>query len=285
MSEAPVSSTIGLATRDGAGAAGVRTSARYYVCVGILALCALTMQTVAQILGNHFRKAAVPLKRPLAAMDRYKLAPEYMLHIEPPAALPEEMIEWLGTREYLSWRVVDTRRDRADGVNTAHLFITYYTGKPDMVPHVPDECYLAGGYDCLSAETIEVTVPGAGAPNDRVGVRLLGFVPSGATLRGQNPHDAATHVMYFFLCNGRYAVTRDEVRLIQANLFDKYAYYAKIEIRFTDYSMRRQADRASSAAAIEPLLRKMLPMLLNDHIANWDELNARGVAAGARLGN
>ncbi|MCG3125694.1 MAG: hypothetical protein CHACPFDD_00519 [Phycisphaerae bacterium] len=278
MSEAPASTGIGLAARDGVSAGAARTSARYYVCVGVLLVCALTMQTVAQLLGNHFRKAAVPLKRPLAAMDRYKLAPEYTLHIEPPAALPEEMIEWLGTREYLSWRVVDTRHDRADAVNTAHLFITYYTGKPDMVPHVPDECYLAGGYDCLSAETIEVPVPEVGAPRDRVGVRLLGFVPSGATLRGQNPHDAATHVMYFFLCNGRYAVTRDEVRLIQANLFDKYAYYAKIEIRFTDYSMRRQADRQASAEAVGPLLRKILPLLLKDHVADWNELNARGTA-------
>ena len=134
MSEAPASTGIGLAARDGVSAGAARTSARYYVCVGVLLVCALTMQTVAQLLGNHFRKAAVPLKRPLAAMDRYKLAPEYTLHIEPPAALPEEMIEWLGTREYLSWRVVDTRHDRADAVNTAHLFITYYTGKPDMVP-------------------------------------------------------------------------------------------------------------------------------------------------------
>jgi hypothetical protein len=59
--------------------------------------------------------------------------------------LNRDVLESLGTEEYLQW--ILEAPDAAPGSPTrfCSLFITYYTGNPDMVPHVPDECYVGGG--------------------------------------------------------------------------------------------------------------------------------------------
>jgi len=237
------------------------------------------MQTAATLLGQTFRKEALPLKRGLAAADSRKLAPQYALHPVPPAPLSPEMIESLGTTEYLSWRVIDLGKPESDPTKVAYVFVTYYTGKPDMVPHVPDECMKASGYECTSARVASVVVPGVGAPEERVPVRVLQFdPPSGLRDRFQATRERGPTVMYFFHCNGRFATTRDEVRLLQMNLFDKYAYYAKIEVSFSDYRLAANAPTEESLAALQPLLAKLLPILLNDHFQDWE-----GVSKGDPL--
>jgi hypothetical protein len=261
-------------------AAGARSSpgpasARYYVCLALLAISALSMQVVANWLGGYFRKHAVPLKLPLAQMDRRVLLPAYDLHLQPPQPLSEDVIETLGTDEYLNWIVVDRARERSDPLCVAHVFISYYTGKPDQVqvPHVPEECLVAGGFQRAgTARTVEIPVPGVGAPGDKVPVRVLEFdvraSPLGRGKGGRSTFD----IFYFFLCNWDFMTTRNEVRVAQANLFEKYAYYAKVEIRFTDYAFRQFAGQEESIEALEPLLGQILPVLLRDHIPAKDEL-------------
>lgn len=265
---------------DAAPSAGrSKAGPRFYACVGILVVAALTMQTAAKMLGQTFRKEALPLKRGLATADSRKLAPQYALHPVPPAPLSPEMLESLGTTEYLSWRVIDLRKPESDPTKVAHVFVTYYTGKPDMVPHVPDECMKASGYECTNARLESVLVPDVGAPQDRIPVRVLQFdSPSGLRDRLRETRERGPTVMYFFHCNGRYATTRDEVRLLQMNLFDKYAYYAKIEVSFSDYRLAINAPADESVAALQPLLAKLLPILLNDHFQDW-----AGVARGGPL--
>lgn len=254
-----------------------KASPRFYVCVGILIVAAMTMQTAATLLGQTFRKEALPLKRGLAAADPRKLAPEYALHPVPPAPLSPEMLESLGTTEYLTWRIIDLSKPDSDPTKAASVFVTYYTGKPDMVPHVPDECMKASGYECSDARTAAVVVPDGGGPNNQIPVRVLQFdAPSGLRDRFQAARQRGPTVMYFFLCNGRYATTRDEVRRLQMNLFDKYAYYAKIEVSFSDSRFAANAGPEESLAALQPLLRKLLPILRNDHFQDWESVSQGG---------
>lgn len=271
------------AGRANVAAGAWRASWRFYVCLGLLATTALTMQGLAAALGQYFRKQAAPLLKPLAAADQRRLSPEYTLHPVPPEPINHEVLETLGTEEYLSWRIVDTRRAKDDPLALAHVFVTYYTGKPDMVPHVPDECYRAGGAVAVGTpRTVKIPAAGVRAPGEQVPVRVVTFQPKqGLRTTGQ---PMQINILYFFHCNGRYVTTRDDVRFAQANLFDRYAYYAKVELNFTDYEGRKSADFDSSVKAAGPLLEKLMPILLEDHFPDWDALSRSGAAAEAGKG-
>ncbi len=255
-----------------ATAAGTRVrgpaSLRYYVCLAVLLMSAAGLHMVAAVLGIHFVKAAVPLKRPLSEFDWTKLEPDYRQHLHQPDPLNEETLQKMGTEEYLQMRLWDTRRRPADPARVANILITYYTGQPDLVPHVPEQCFTAAGYDQVGEpETISVSVSGVGAPHDLIPVRMVQF-------HAREGDDRQT-VLYFFHANGQYEASRDGVRTRFAkNLWGRYAYFSKVEVLFTNdpETQRglRQAGPQEAVEAIGPLLRKLMPVLLKDHFA-WEE--------------
>ena len=76
----------------------------------------------------------------------------------------------------------------------------------------------------------------------------------------------ALTVMYFFHVNGRFACTRDGVRALSMDPFERYAYYAKIEINFPHTtSLAAEKGREVSLAALGPLLERLLPALYEEH--------------------
>ena len=260
-----VSSPPGTARSAVARAKG-RTSARYWVCLGVLVLAAGGLRSAADWFGWKIRKEALPLKRPLAQFEARKLGPRYELNrgmmdqLEP---MSEDLIESLGTREYVQLFLTDTQKAADDPTAVAMLFITYYTGMPDLVPHVPDECMAAAGYDQVSAMASAVRVPGCGAPNDEVPLRVLEFQGRRNT-HAYGVGSDNVWVMYFFHANGGYTTTRNGVRASMMNPWQRYAYYAKIELTFSNGRSAR-AGRDASVAAAEPLLARVLPALLKDH--------------------
>ncbi len=269
---------------NGLGSVVRGSSVRFYVCLACLLLSAATMDVLARRFQLYFQKQSVPLKRPLAVMDQSKLLPEYRLHTRQPDTLSEDAVESLGTEEYLNWSIVDLDRERDDPTCVAHLLISYYTGKPNLVPHVPEECIRAAGAALVGLGRARIPVAGVGAPDGRIPVRMCDFELAGAnqaSLPGASTRVATFKVLYFFHVNGEYKTTRNEVRLAQSNLFHRYAYYAKVEVRFTDYSFRRNASEEASIAATGKLLRKIMPVLLEDHLADWEALNSDGTDEAA----
>ena len=75
------------------------------------------------------------------------------------------------------------------------------------------------------------------------------------------------------------------MRVRLGNPFERYAYYAKIEVKFTrDVGYHRRArdlGKEESLAAIGPLLRKLMPVVLEDHF-NWEGVTAGPAQAGER---
>ncbi len=245
-----------------------RTSARYWVCLALLVASAASMGTLKGWFGWAFRKQAVPLRLPLAHFDARSLGSPYARHVSTDQLEPikEDMIQSLGTDEYLQIRIVDESQPSTSPTRMAHLFVTYYTGQPDLVPHVPEECYLAGGYEPVGLpRTVNLHVAGVGAPDDEVPVRAIEFR---ARQQAQMPGGGANSVtvMYLFHANGRYATTRNGVRmLLTRDLLQHYAYYAKIEVTFMGADGRAQATPEDSLAALAPLLERVLAVLLRDH--------------------
>ncbi len=241
-------------------------SPRYWTCLLILVASAVGVPTLAGWFGVYLQKEAVPLKRPLQLFDVRRVGPRYERHPvnDQMPAMSEDMVDTLGTREYLQISLTDTRKQASDPTRVAQLFVTYYTGRPDMVPHVPDECYLAGGYDSLGAATEAIRVPGIGAPRDEVPVRMVRFrAPPGRRRSGAGSGETA--VTYFFSVNGGYAASRDGVRVKLSNPFQRYAYYAKIEVTFTDDKIALTAEPDAAIAALGPLLEAVMPVLIEDH--------------------
>lgn len=251
-------------------------SVRFIACVSILFVSAVSMQTVARFFGQYFRKRPVPLKRALAALDKSKLAPKFGLHIRPVMPISDEMLQAMGTEEYAQLRLVDVTMNPSDPASVAHLFVTYYTGQPDLVPHVPDECYQAGGYDLLKARNTQLKVPGVGADDDMLPVRVLTFDIPNRGLRSSinDSAESRLYVIYFFLTNGEYVTTRTQVRIHTADLRDRYAYYAKFEVKFSNYSFGKVAGESESLAAMAKLMRTVLPIMLKDHFVDWDKLKS-----------
>ncbi len=251
------------------------TSPRFYVCVAILLVAAASMQFVAQLLGGYFRKAPVPLKRPLDALDQAKLLPEYRTHRRQPEPLSPETVENLGTEQYLEWYLVDRDRDPADPTAVVHVFITYHTGQPDLVPHNPKECYRAGGADYQAETTITVEIARSDGETVRIPVSVLEFDPPrrrGSPGRVGSADGRRLVVAYFFYANGKYVTSRTGVRTAVANLWDRYAYYSKIELSFTDNGLTGLPDRDEAIAATRRALRKLMPILWEDHYQDWEAL-------------
>ncbi len=252
-------------------------SVRYYVCVAVLLVAAVTMQGVANYLKVTFTKKAVPLKRPLVAMDTSKLGPEYRLAATQPPPLSEEVLENLGTHEYLQWFIEDVRRPPDDPRGLVRLFITYYTGKADPVPHNPEECYSAGGASLAGKTMMTVDLSGPHGDRVEIPVKVLDFVPSPRSSLVVRAEARPLVVAYFFYTNGRYETTRTGVRVATGSLMDRYAYYCKIEMTFTDRQAGIPADRKQTMEATRDLLKKLMPILWADHFQDWDALK-RGEA-------
>jgi hypothetical protein len=264
--------TIAPVARTGRG-----TSTRFYVCVTVLLLVAVGMQAASGMLGTYFRKAPLPLKRSLDLLDQSKLRPEYVPHRKQPELLTHDALENLGTEEYLHWNLTDQRREHGDPTAVAGLLITYHTGGPGLVPHYPEECLAASGMKLKERENVEIRAPGPDGVEQAIPVKVLEFeLPQRGASYDRNGSSERRRlvVAYFFLANGRYATTRTEVRRAVSNLRDRYAYYSKIEISFSDDSFQRFADREQTVAATARLLQKLMPILWEDHYQDWTAIKS-----------
>lgn len=251
------------------------TSKRFYACVATLLVFAGGMQLAAGLLKTYFRKAALPLKQPLDALDQARLLPEYAPHRMQPKLLSPEEIANLGTDEYLLWNLTDLRQTPDDPTRVARLFITYHTGGPGLVPHNPKECLAAAGMTLKNETLIQASAPGPDGTEQTFPVSVLEFeLPRRRTMQMQSgsSEDPRLVVAYFFYVNGRYVTTRTSVRRAVSNLWDRYSYYSKIEVSFNDDAFVELPNREKTVAATRRLLQKLMPILWEDHYQDWEAI-------------
>jgi len=132
--------------------------------------------------------------------------------------------------------------------------LSYYTGKADTVAHIPERCFIAEGYDVVEASTERWTVGGR-----VLELRYLAF--SDQRVRSAVP---ACNVAYFFHVNGKFMSDSLAVRRSLQNLFAKYAYYAKVELRCDN------TTREASAEAMKDLLVVLLPEV-EKALPDWNQ--------------
>jgi hypothetical protein len=235
----------------------------FLICIAVLLIAAGGMSAAVSYLGLQFIKKPLPLKKSLDLLNEAALSPWKV--IEKSKITNKDILESLGTDQYIQWTLEDTSAAESSPVRYCSLFITYYTGNPDQVPHVPEECYLGGGNILVEwPKELDFSVAINGKTQQLPARWLLIGSKSEDVLR-----DSKFGVMYFFKVNGVYAANRDATRrVMQTNFFSKYSYFSKVEWRFFN---RSGADIDASTAASQKLLSVLIPILENDHWPDWEK--------------
>lgn len=238
---------------------GLLNDKGFITCALILAISAASIAYVTKTLRWNLRKLPVPMRKSFANFNDNALFPYRVLK---KVKIDAEVEEALGTEEYIQYFIEDPNIGERDPGHYINFFVTYYTGNPDQVPHVPEVCYVGGGNIIEATDKVTLTVPDAGLPNNQVEAQLLMFK---ATDRDTGL-EVIKPVLYFFSVNGKYTSDRTHTRLVLSNIKDRYAYFSKVEIAFVGPS---QPDRAAAIKLTENFLAKAMPILVNENWPDW----------------
>lgn len=239
----------------------------FLLCVALLALVALGMSLGKSWLSLRLQKEPIALKRSFDEFDESSLGPFTI--VEKIRIQSNDIVDSLGTDDYLQWILVDSDADPKSPAGTLLLFITYY-GKADSVPHVPEECYTGGGYRKVHSDPVTFEVAGMADSDSGHTLKIPGRY---VTFKRSNPgvwaQNLSFPVLYSFNVNGTYANTRTDARLILGkNIRGKHSYFCKVEMVFN--RTKNTPDQASAIATCEKLLSVLLPVLERDY---WPDVN------------
>lgn len=201
-----------------------------------------------------------------------------------PPPLSAEVLEELGTSNYLSRVYVETDAPEDERPRAMDVHLAYYTGMIDMVPHVPERCFVGGGMSISGASGVIVPVeldmerfpPAPFVDQDRHGLIRRGRtgptsdapgvyvrMPRGLenlqlnVTRFLGDNGMVVHAGYFFIANGGLAPRATDVQNLAFNPQDEHAYFAKAQFTSAD------ADSPEELAAMAAdFLNEMLPEIV-----------------------
>ncbi len=246
----------------------------FLICVAVLLAAAGGLSVTGR---TKVHKEPLPLRKLLPQLNEEALAPYRV--IDKGKIAYADVIKALGTEEYIQWVLEDTSVPADNPCRYSSLFVTYYTGTPDAVPHIPDECYLGGGSQSRGSFDITVPVEWTGADNSsiktEIPVKCAMFTAKGSQVWET---ESVFAVMYTFKVNGVYRGSRDATRLVLGTNRSKYSYYAKVEWRFFgsgNIGGRIYPSREEAAEGSKKLLSVILGELERSHWPDWEEALAR----------
>ncbi|MAY75876.1 MAG: hypothetical protein CMJ31_14385 [Phycisphaerae bacterium] len=236
---------------------------------------------------------------------------ESWTQIGPDLLASKEVVEALGTENYLSRNYVRKTPDDRGRTPQVQLHVAYYTGMIETVPHVPERCFVGGGMQKGGAMVV------LGVPMDTSDWRVDESVPAAlagssgelyevatsrrhSDARGRRvrlprgigpdepfemavsefllPDDRRLYAGYFFVANGGTVARAEGVRLLAFDLRSDYAYYMKVQVT--------TADAASAEEFVEisgDLLDELIAELMRC-VPDWVEVELGNYPASADEG-
>jgi hypothetical protein len=236
------------------------TQPAFLICVLLLAGAAAGMPSAMKYLGVILAKEPLPIEKSLDLLDEHGLG-TYKV-VAKTAIDNREVLKSLGTEDYIQWVLEDTEAEPDSKARYCTLFITYYD-LPDRVPHVPEECYVGGGYRRVSSDTMNLSVVKDGTPAVIPGryVVFAGTSKEGLGLESKFP------VCYLLNVNRKYEADRYGARRTLGKNFRKYSYFSKVEWMFfgMEFGSKVYPEKADTIRASERLLAVILPILEQEH--------------------
>jgi hypothetical protein len=210
-------------------------SRHFVIAAAVLLVASVGSKKALKELHLVLAKKPVPLLVPLEKMptsfgSRYALATEMDYPseslFEGKYEMTSDVLETLGTDQTITWFYRDNERSTGKNLTYIRLHIAYYPQMLDPVPHVPDVCMAAAGYD-----------PDPDAPARTV-TWSADKLPAGWEAWRQTPiwrsafvrKDARTVAFHVFSVNGSPVVDRVQVSAMLSDPRRKYCYYAKVEL-------------------------------------------------------
>lgn len=273
-----------------------------WVAAGLLLLAAsgVGLRVATASLGIEAEKREARLRQPLATLPP-RLGPWRRLGED--NVLDSQTVEVLGTPHYLERNYTFADATPNDPVGVLKVHIAYYSGDPDESPHVPEVCWVGQGMTIdgpAEIRPLRLTIPGVrvdpnlanldtGDPYPIVDLvhpvtRAVEAVvlPVGELRlrisRFKDPAEPRTVHLggYFFIANGRLTPRADDVRSLAFQLYQRYAYWAKVEF---DAAIPAGPDEGVAmdayVARVESLLSAMLPELMR-RMPDWPTLEREG---------
>lgn len=268
--------------------------------IAFIATCLLlagsrgAFEGVQRILGAYLHKESVPLRQEFSRISK-QIGDWHSS--EPDLIYDEAVVETLGTQMYLT-----RSYQRSEGVpGRIKVHVAYYTGLIDLVPHVPDRCFIAAGLNAKSLPD-NILLPlkrdGWKEQSDRInlatgegystvqlphpftGEPMTLTMPIGdyrlRTTEFEDDRNPRYRIFagYFFVANGRITPTPDRVRLLAFDLSERYAYYCKVQLQVFAPTGYETAQFISLSAEF---LDDFLPELMRC-LPDWWEVEHRDEA-------
>jgi hypothetical protein len=281
----PIAVAIGTVPALRSAAGRVMRQRSFVGAAILLAIAAIGLNGITEAMRLHFKKQPVPLAVP-SLDDKQQGIPAKLgnwVQVSVDAPLDHTTQEVLGTKDFVFRDYVDSRvigQTKLDEMvampvpqrlaelsklppeAVVRLAITYYTGLVDTVPHVPEKCYVADGFEPTQTPETRTQTLGQyadGSPRT-VSYRHVNFQDT-----TEQAARADRDVCYLFHVNGRYESSNVGVRRELQNLFQPYGYFAKIELmttartHSTSDTEDRSASQSKSLKSIDDLFTQLLP--------------------------
>ncbi|MEM1107934.1 MAG: exosortase/archaeosortase family protein [Planctomycetota bacterium] len=282
-----VLSVAAMRSAPGRVGAPARCFAVAVVC-GLLAVAATGKQSVLSWQKIVLHKEAVDLRHKLTDLPLNK-GPYAFVEDQ---QLPPEIVDELGTEDYLSRWYKNTDVPEGEPGHLIRLHVAYYTGINDTVPHVPDRCFVAGGvkHKGLTNEVIALDPDLVTSREGKAGFQAPALLtPPGEpdygpgtvatlpereidavrfTYGSPNRPDQDQHVLYFFAANGKYLASPNAVRVQGFDIRDAHSYYCKIEVQVVG-----QNDPEKVVEQTTELLNAFLPEIMAC-LPDWEDVKS-----------
>lgn len=273
---------------------GLLRDRRFLAAAAVLLVCAGGFNAAARSLQLHFRKQAVPL--PVRSLDdKVEGLPATIggrwLQVTDDQPLTADVEHVLGTKQYLTRLYVDLRSPRAPSADALkdrdpakigpliedlrrhhpeailHAHLTYYTGLVDTVAHIPDRCMVADGYQPAGHDKVAGPAEYADGKTRDLAFRFITF----EDITGRSR--VTRNVGYLFRVNGRYTDDPLGVRSELQKLWERYGYYAKIELMTEQPGKADAGARGRSTKAMSEFLSALVPEV-ERRLPDWQKVNA-----------
>jgi hypothetical protein len=187
--------------------------------------------------------------------------------------------EVLGTSNYLSRTYIEKAPGEGKTPRVIQFHSAYYTGMIDTVPHVPERCFTGAGWSLVGGPwTVPIPLDSSlmrraddapdsmkgqlytvrlsnqwstSSPGSRVNLPLKVTPDTSLTLRVSEYAVPGTkqrmYAGYFFIANGGWCSSAEEVRLLAFDLRNDYAYYLKVQ--FSSSLVSSPEELAQAAAS------------------------------------